>query len=130
MAEMLFCGVDKHNEDRLCHKRGMCTAIEDDGWEWSATELAVHILVKLPGISPEKLREWQEPEYNTPTGRWVDRASRPSRKCRLALDVENWTAADGAFVGDDTKTDAERINRLMAKTKDLFNLVTLPGRLG
>lgn len=68
MAEILIKAIDATHPDpekdrRGCYKRGMPVVVMPDGHQWGKDErLPKFVVIKLPGVSVEKVRKYIEPE--------------------------------------------------------------------
>lgn len=90
MAELLIKARDASHDDpetdrRGCYKRGDVVVVMPDGHEWGVKEgLPNFVVLKIPGVDPERIRPLVEPQDDDDAGNAVSDTFR-RRRWKLAI---------------------------------------------
>ena len=107
MAEILVKAADAVNSDpeldRLSYKRGDPVVIRPDGHNWASGSLDLNVfyIIKIPGVDPEQLVKYLEPEYDTTANPDPESGDYPVKRRRrfwgqnTPLEWQEFLAANG-----------------------------------
>jgi len=132
MAEILVKAIDYSNPDAIkdkrgCYKRGMPVVVMPDGHPWGARErLPRFVVLKLPGISVDRVLKYIEPERDASNERTRRRlwqfafASMPAvARNKLASAGELTIGAGGDFTWNQVRNYLMNLKTGLSETSDL-----------
>jgi len=118
MCEVVVCLVNKiHRNPNLSHRHGDILCVEDDGHEWTETELNSlnWTIVKIPGLDKAELRGVLcGPEFEIVSDGGIEPKILCLLKSKWRLKIENVTPAVRTALLNVSTPASQRKNALLA----------------